>query len=245
MNKKPISESFQELQEKSDPKTLDELNSCFKDIAQETGLQAMTYFTWSGSINQYTTKPLIQTTYPLGWLERYRERRYERIDPVVRHGMNAFLPLDWGSVQDDPEVQKFFGEAWDFGVHRHGLTVPIRDSFNRQALFSVNIDIASREWESFLESYRSDLVYLAFLYHSRFVELSPEAMQDTTTLSKREIAVLQWAANGKTSWETSQILGLSPKTIDFYISNACRKLDVANRTQAVAAAVGRGYITAM
>lgn len=245
MSEKPISERFQEQQEKSNPTSLVDLNNCFKDVTRDTGLQAMSYFTWSGSVSQYSTTPLIQTTYPLSWLERYRDKRYERIDPVIRHGMNAFLPLDWRTVQDTPEVQHFFGEAREFGVYTHGLTIPIRDALNRQALFSINVDISTKNWISFLETYRSDLIYLAFLYHTRFVELSGTALQESTILSKREVAVLQWAANGKTSWETSQILNLSPKTIDFYIANACKKLNVANRTQAVAAAVSRMYISAI
>ena len=53
-----------------------------------------------------------------------------------------------------------------------------------------------------------------------------------TTLGKREVETLTWAARGKTSAEIAQILGLSKRTVDFHIDNARSKLGVATRIQA-------------
>lgn len=59
-------------------------------------------------------------------------------------------------------------------------------------------------------------------------------------LSEREIEALTWSARGKNSTEIAEILSLSKRTVDFHINNACVKLDVATRTQAVIkAAAGR------
>ena len=57
------------------------------------------------------------------------------------------------------------------------------------------------------------------------------------TLSKRETECLTWTAQGKTSYEISIILKLSEHTINNYISNACRRLDAANKSHAVAKAI--------
>ena len=43
-------------------------------------------------------------------------------------------------------------------------------------------------------------------------------------LTQREKTCLQWAAVGKTSWEMGVILGLTERTVNFHIHNACRKL---------------------
>lgn len=60
------------------------------------------------------------------------------------------------------------------------------------------------------------------------------------SLSKRETECLRWVSVGKTSWETSRILGVSEKTVDFHVSNAVEKLNCRNRAQAVAKAVRYG-----
>jgi DNA-binding NarL/FixJ family response regulator len=59
-------------------------------------------------------------------------------------------------------------------------------------------------------------------------------------LSAREIECLTWSARGKTSAEIGTILGITKRSVDFHIDNACRKLNVATRTEAaVKAAAGR------
>lgn len=54
------------------------------------------------------------------------------------------------------------------------------------------------------------------------------------TLAPREKEVLYWAAEGKTSWETANVLGLSEKTVKHYLSNARKRLAVQNTKQAIA-----------
>ncbi len=56
-------------------------------------------------------------------------------------------------------------------------------------------------------------------------------------ISARERECLQWAAKGKTSWEISQILGVTESTIIYHLRNATRKLDAANRLHAVTKAL--------
>jgi DNA-binding CsgD family transcriptional regulator len=61
-------------------------------------------------------------------------------------------------------------------------------------------------------------------------------------LSTRETHCLQWAAAGKTSIETGMILGLSPHTVNQYLTSATIKLKAVNRTHAVTKAVRLGLI---
>lgn len=63
-----------------------------------------------------------------------------------------------------------------------------------------------------------------------------------TALTTRETDCLQWAAAGKTSLETGIILGLSPHTVNQYLSEATLKLKAVNRTHAVTKAVRLGLI---
>jgi DNA-binding NarL/FixJ family response regulator len=52
-------------------------------------------------------------------------------------------------------------------------------------------------------------------------------------LNDRELECLTWSARGKTSPEIGIILSLSKRTVNFHIENACRKLNVSTRTEAV------------
>jgi len=61
-------------------------------------------------------------------------------------------------------------------------------------------------------------------------------------LTVREKDVLTWVARGKTSAEIGIILGLSERTINFHCDKAMKRLDVINRTQAVATAIAAGLI---
>jgi DNA-binding CsgD family transcriptional regulator len=74
--------------------------------------------------------------------------------------------------------------------------------------------------------------------------LSAERSHNTvlTPLSQRETGCLQWAAAGKTSIETAIILGLSPHTVNQYLTAATVKLKAVNRTHAVTKAVRLGLI---
>jgi DNA-binding NarL/FixJ family response regulator len=61
-------------------------------------------------------------------------------------------------------------------------------------------------------------------------------------LSEREAETLTWAARGKTSAEIAVILGLTKRTVDFYIDSARDKLGVTRRIQAAVTATSGGLI---
>jgi DNA-binding CsgD family transcriptional regulator len=61
-------------------------------------------------------------------------------------------------------------------------------------------------------------------------------------LSSREGECLRWAADGKTSGEIAQILGISEGTVNFHLNNAMQKLDVISRQHAIGKAALQGLI---
>jgi len=63
-------------------------------------------------------------------------------------------------------------------------------------------------------------------------------------LTPRQLECLSRIAGGETSAEIGEALGLSKRTVDHYVLNACARLGVRNRTQAVAKAIGDGLIPA-
>ncbi len=61
-------------------------------------------------------------------------------------------------------------------------------------------------------------------------------------LTARELECLAWAAQGKSEWEMSRILGISEHTAEKHLINARVKLGAVNRVHAVAMALRRGVI---
>jgi len=59
-------------------------------------------------------------------------------------------------------------------------------------------------------------------------------------LAPRELEVLRWAAQGKTIWETAQLLELSEATVAFYVRRACSRLGVKSKIHAVAICISHG-----
>lgn len=62
-------------------------------------------------------------------------------------------------------------------------------------------------------------------------------------LSPRQIECLRLAAAGQTSPEIAATLGLSARTVDQYVAEACERLKVRNRVQAVAKAFELGLFS--
>ncbi|MFA7349554.1 MAG: XrtB/PEP-CTERM-associated transcriptional regulator EpsA [Methylotenera sp.] len=61
-------------------------------------------------------------------------------------------------------------------------------------------------------------------------------------MTNRESEILQWLHMGKTNWEISSILNISPLTVKNHVQNILRKLDVQNRSQAAVKAAKIGLI---
>ena len=61
-------------------------------------------------------------------------------------------------------------------------------------------------------------------------------------ITGRESEVLQWVHMGKTNWEISTILAISPLTVKNHVQNILRKLDVQNRGQAAVKASKLGLV---
>lgn len=61
-------------------------------------------------------------------------------------------------------------------------------------------------------------------------------------LTQKQFAVLKLIAQGKSNKEASQKLNMSPETVKSHLSEIYRRLEVANRAEAVNAAHRRGII---
>jgi DNA-binding CsgD family transcriptional regulator len=67
-------------------------------------------------------------------------------------------------------------------------------------------------------------------------------LKERTVVTQRELEVLKWLAEGKTSDVISTILGISYITVNNHIANAKMKLHAVNSVHLVAKALRGGII---
>jgi LuxR family quorum sensing-dependent transcriptional regulator len=183
--------------------------------------------------------------WPDGWAQRYRERQYVEVDPVIRRIRSSSMPFAWDEAPpaaDDQAGAVMLEEAKDFGLVQ-GFAVPIYTTHGFQAIVSFG----ARQME--LTSDEKAALHLVGIYaHSAIRSKLPSIGQkhasfaSKSTLSRREIECLSWTAHGKTAWEISCILSLSQRTVEHYLESACRKLSCVGRTHAVAEALRQRLI---
>jgi DNA-binding NarL/FixJ family response regulator len=88
-----------------------------------------------------------------------------------------------------------------------------------------------------------DFEILATIIEARLSRVARDKVRSLAVdLRERESECLAWSARGKSSPEIGAILGLSTRTVDFHIANACRKLNVTTRMEAVVKAISERLI---
>jgi DNA-binding CsgD family transcriptional regulator len=86
------------------------------------------------------------------------------------------------------------------------------------------------------------LISLYYHAHSGVSLLEQRLEKHALSLTPREAEILTWIARGKSSWEVSQILSVSERTVLFHIDNAKKKMGVSSRTHLVVKAAMEGLI---
>lgn len=213
-------------------------------------LAGFDYFIYGAEFPTSLVRPqtVIISGFPTAWREHYDTEGYIRIDPTVRHCVTRSTPLIWNDIipLDDHEeatIRQFMGEAADFGL-RSGVSFPTHGQHGEAAMLSlVSSDPYSTASDRILWVLPAGQLLVGYIHEAaRRIFDRENILLDRVSLTGRERECLLWAAEGKTASDTAQILGISERTVLFHLHNAAEKLDVTNRSQAVARAVAQGYI---
>ncbi|MCB1419140.1 MAG: LuxR family transcriptional regulator [Notoacmeibacter sp.] len=187
-------------------------------------------------ITRNESEPFLAVTYSSDWVEHYKSQRYVAIDPVVHQGFRRLLPIDWKEFDSSQaDLKSFFGEAAEFGLGRHGLTIPVHGRGGDRSLFTVTSDFSDRVWLDTKFEYLRDFQLLAVHLHEKVLQMAGQKLSGQP-LSPRELECLQWISEGKTAWECATILGISINTVRCYLETARNKLNAVSNTHAVSIA---------
>jgi len=187
------------------------------------------------------------TTYgntPASYLEAATDRDDALRDPVVEHLMTKTVPVIY---DQETYVRANVGELWEIQApygYKTGIAVKLHLPGDKHFVLGVDRNEALPAASAELMQMVAGLQLLAT--HALTAAdrlLSPKLKTgDLPKLTKRELDVLSWTAQGKTAWEVSVILGMSEKTVNFHLGNAMRKLEVSSKHQAVLKCVAAGIL---
>jgi len=179
---------------------------------------------------------------PAAFAAQSADRDLAMRDPVLARLRAYFLPFAYDQAF---YVAAGVPELWDLAApfgYRTGVSVALHLPGNRHLLLGIDREEALPS-DQRLTSMMASLQLLAV--HCQHVAqrlLVPDVPEQVPALSEREREVLKWAADGKTAWETSVILGISERTAVQHLQNATRRLGCVNKRQAAAKALLLGVI---
>ncbi|WP_104400280.1 helix-turn-helix transcriptional regulator [Vibrio penaeicida] len=176
--------------------------------------------------------------YPEDWMEWYFEHNYRQSDPVLEYAKSGVAPILWHRDFDamPTDQQEVMEKAVEYGL-KDGISIPIHGKGGTIGVFSVANSEHIPDDKAF--EIEANMLSIWPYLHSAMSRVN---VCEPKTLTDREKEVLTWTAEGKTSWEASQIIGVSESTINFHIKNCINKLDAVNRHHAIAKAIIGGVI---
>jgi LuxR family transcriptional regulator, transcriptional activator of the bioluminescence operon len=220
------------------------LESWLADLTHRLGFD---YFSYVLADSLLTSgRAMLASSYPRPWQQRYEQRRYQTLDPVVTVGSRMRRPFFWGSTAYlralPPARRRLFDEARDFRIIG-GFTVPVHGPGGECGLFSVASATGVAACEDAAQASGPLLQLIGAQLHAAVAERRAAIVAPPPArLTEHERVCLAWTLRGKTAWEIAQIVNRSRPTIDFHLQKAIRKLGAANKSHAAFLALQAGLI---
>ncbi|BBU57899.1 histidine kinase [Mameliella alba] len=218
---------------------LEDLQILIEELRDRYGVDHIVYHWVNSNGEQYGCG-----TYDLEWVNRYLEKGYLRVDPVVAGCYQRFHPVDWKRLDwSSKAARALMQDAIAYGIGNQGYSIPLRGPNGQFALFSLSHNCSDEEWEDFTISNRRDLILVAHYFNQKALEFEPGRTPDPAQpLSPREIEAMTLLAVGYSRAQAADTLSISEHTLRVYVESARHKLGALNTTHAVARALSRGVI---
>lgn len=185
----------------------------------------------------------VNVSNPVEWDAEYRREDYLLHDPVRLEvervldtgATSSFILWDSYSWELSSQQQQMIERRNHFGLH-HGFSF-FTHSKNKN--FSFLFSFAGRNTPV---TQRCEILSTLLGSHLMVACKRLVLRRRIAKLSDKEKVVARWIMDGKTNWEIANILNVTVNTVKFHIKNIFRKLQVANRQQAIAVLLAERYL---
>jgi len=170
--------------------SIDDLSRLLWDVAIAAGFQHATLFVLrQGSRGAFRQR--ICTSYPTSWINRFQERNYQFVDPIVAAAMSGQAPFSFSQAAGSgPVIDDFWKDANAHGIGRDGFCVPIStfDGSKIGVSFTFAPDVIEPKVR--LARHRSDLTVIAHNAVEAFCFFARASYDGDSTLTSAELRYL-------------------------------------------------------
>jgi len=223
--------------------SLSDVEDSLEGFCEEYGLEHFIYGSLT-AISLVRPEVIVISGYPEEWRKHYEENNYLAVDPTVEYCREKLVPITWEEItRHGDDRHECLDIARDFGL-KDGISVPVHSVGSQWGMISVACEKFENEKTSKIVSEQLNLLAPHVHEAVRRNILKERAEQEgkAVVLTSREKEVLLWSSEGKTTSEVAIILSITERTVTFHLQNTLKKLNVTNRTHAVARAISLGLI---
>jgi len=170
------------------------------------------------------------------WHEYYLDQGYADVDRTLENSAHDALPLFWDvheqlNVAKNAREKRIRLESIEYGIDK-GLSMPIHTPQGDIIMMVLH----QRVGEQGLKNHKNDqFEWLGVLHHYAYFmrQLMKETSVSHQKLTKREKQCLEFTAQGVRVESIAKRLQIKPRTVNFHLQNANKKLGTNNKYQAV------------
>jgi DNA-binding CsgD family transcriptional regulator len=217
-----------------------EIFSCIKSASMTLGFEKVSYGLRT-PLPLSDPRTLLFNNYPQAWSSRYIEADYIKTDPTVLHGLKTQLPIIWSDAVFS-NAKSLWEEAQSFGL-KVGWAQSSLDNGGAGGMLSLSRSCTPLSVKE-LNMNQSKMCWLVHISHMALSQaLKKKSIAESPhRLTSREVEILKWTGDGKSSQDIADILILSRNTVEYHVKNAVNKLGATNKTAAVVRAALLGFL---
>lgn len=184
---------------------------------------------------------LAVTNYHREWRSTYFDKKFDKVDPVVKRAKSKKYVFTWYGEQDrarqSKEDRAFYALAADFGI-RSGVTVPIKTANGSMSMFTLASERPAIDLDREIDAVAAAAAVGQLHARISFLQTTPTA-EDDAWLDPKEATYLRWIAVGMTMEEIADVEGVKYNTVRVKLREAMKRFDVRSKAHLTALAIRR------
>ncbi len=187
---------------------------------------------------------VLHHSYPPSYFEDLVSSEGRVDSPLMQRWRLVQEPVLFQSGRDDAQFPQEWIDIFNKYQLRNTIAHGVLDVQRTLASYFIFSRIPGEigEREVFVMKMITPHLHLALVRALTTVQELSHLTAPNEALSDRQKQILHWINEGKTNWEIAQILEMTEKNVKYHIEQIYAKLQVRNRTQAVAKAMLLGLL---
>ncbi|WP_316013643.1 LuxR family transcriptional regulator [Roseobacter sp. HKCCA0434] len=180
--------------------------------------------------------------FPEDWVCEYISDELYKVDPIPELAAQMTRPFRWSDTARLASLARrqrdYLETMQDRGIG-DGLAIQVFGPGLRNGYVGLGFPQGTVPSSARVIS---ELQMAAQVAHQRYCEMTDNEVWQRPELSPREREILRWIARGRSNSQISQVLNISPHTVDAHLRKIYDKLGVTDRTSAAIVGLGSSLI---